>query len=89
MPAELKDAVGWDLVSTMRLRRGDFIEDRFGQAQKAMMTHAAIRAKPELVRSLFRWFGSYLLWDAQASADELIGTRLTHTYKAPLLQSVF
>ena len=88
MPAELKDAVGWDLVSTMRLRRGDFIEDRFGQAQKAMMTHAAIRAKPELVRSLFRWFGSYLLWDAQASANELIGVRLTHTYKAPLLQSV-
>ena len=73
MPAHLKTKVGWKLISTMRLRHGDFIEDRFGQAQKKMMTCPAIRTCPEDAKGLHKWFGSYLIWDPQPYAQELIG----------------
>ena len=67
---------------------GDFIEDRFGQAQKKMMTCAHIKADASDMALLFRWFGSYLVWDAQVctcarlsvarAADFLLCMRALH-----------
>lgn len=75
MPAHLQDILGPDVISSMRMRRGDFIEDRFGQAQRKMMTADSIRQSAVRTKELFRYFGSYLLWEPQAYADELVGGR--------------
>jgi len=75
VPTHLKDLLGPDLIWSMRLRRGDFIEDRFGQAQKKMMTAEPIRNDTERMQELFRYFGSYLLWESQTQAGEMVGGR--------------
>jgi hypothetical protein len=37
MPVHLKTIIGMQLLKGMRLRRGDFIEDRFGQMQRKLL----------------------------------------------------
>jgi len=51
----------------MNLRKGDFIEDRFGQAQRNLLS--AERQDPERLQKIFRWFGSYLA--LVGSGDEI------------------
>ena len=51
-------------INAMRLRCGDFIEDRFGQIQRQALV--ALRYNDELLWKLFHWYGSYLVWDADS-----------------------
>lgn len=70
-------------IKQMLLRQGDFIEDRFGQAQRNMLVDLGERvAGPEdeeALRNIFRWFGSYLV---EAVADRG-ATALDATSSAP------
>ena len=48
------------IVSKLLLKRGDFIEDRFGQAQRNLL--ASLKDNSELLLRTHHWFGSYLLY---------------------------
>ena len=57
MPTELKSIIGLKSVKAMKMRKGDFIEDKFGQAQhKVLQTFDTI----DTLNLMFKWFGSYL-----------------------------
>lgn len=59
----LRPLLGIEYIKNMVLRRGDFIEDRFGQAQRNIFAHwQKDNRSAEEVRLLFRWFGSFLCW---------------------------
>jgi len=61
---ELKHLLDTPLrLSKMVLRKGDFIEDRFGQVQRDVMNDLLSMEKDQqvLVCSISRWFGCYLL----------------------------
>lgn len=60
IPEHIKAHMSAKDISTLILRTGDFIEDRFGQAQRNLLCQ--FRSQPEVFRELFLWFGSYLLW---------------------------
>ena len=59
VPAEMKDIIGVKALKSMVMKNGHFIEDRFGQAQRSILT--SLKGKDELAVLCFRWFGSYLL----------------------------
>ncbi|GAX74774.1 hypothetical protein CEUSTIGMA_g2221.t1 [Chlamydomonas eustigma] len=63
IPKEMMTYLGWNFVSNMKLKKGDFIEDRFGQMQRKCFIEMRARNAeiPELERA-FKWFGSYLVW---------------------------
>eukprot|EP00597_Dinobryon_sp_UTEXLB2267_P008459 CAMPEP_0170086710 /NCGR_PEP_ID=MMETSP0019_2-20121128/21327_1 /TAXON_ID=98059 /ORGANISM="Dinobryon sp., Strain UTEXLB2267" /LENGTH=111 /DNA_ID=CAMNT_0010303911 /DNA_START=718 /DNA_END=1053 /DNA_ORIENTATION=+ len=46
----------------MLLKRGDFIEDKFGQVQRDLLAAAGKAGNDDLAVELFRWYGSYLCW---------------------------
>jgi hypothetical protein len=59
VPADLKESFGGTLgVKDMILRKGDFIEDRFGQAQRNILH--SMNGSADLVKA-FQWFGTYIL----------------------------
>lgn len=59
---ELRLTLGKPFINSMRLRVGDFIEDRFGQAQRTSLSRLA--GDRRLMLKLFDWFGCYLVWDS-------------------------
>lgn len=62
---ELFDMVGLKHIKDMFLRPGDFIEDRFGQIQRNLFIQFVEENRSEdVIRQLFRWYGSYLCWDS-------------------------
>lgn len=64
LPPNLRDIVGLGAVKDMLLKPGDFIEDKFGQVQRNVLTGARADGRSdEVVLELFRWFGSYLCWE--------------------------
>lgn len=70
IPTGLKELFGGNkAVKDMILRNGDFIEDRFGQAQRQCLV--GLREQPgELVRA-FRWFGSYLICNHESHGSSV------------------
>lgn len=63
LPSTLREElqqIDFHIVSKLLLRRGDFIEDRFGQAQRNLL--ASLKDQPELLLRTHQWFGSYLLY---------------------------
>jgi hypothetical protein len=62
MSQEMRDTIGFDSIKeTMILRRGNFIEDSFGQGQKRALVGMAERGVDQcVIEKIFRWFGSYL-----------------------------
>ena len=60
LPEEMKSWLGEAFVKDMILRKGDFIEDRFGQMQRRCLTKAG--QNDAFMLRAFRWFGSYLAW---------------------------
>ena len=58
-PAELHTRLGAAGVNRFRLRRGDFIEERFGVEQRNLL--ASLRSEPEACLRVFDWFGTYML----------------------------
>lgn len=100
MPVHLQQLVGVKTVKEMVLRKGDFIEDRFGQQQRRILHSLASSASPvsvcigvssgettkisdELILEMFRWFGSYLVYDysgesSGGSSSSSNGSELTH-----------
>lgn len=55
-------------IGGFTLRKGDFIEDRFGTEQRALL--AAMRDGPEEdLLEAFDWFGSYILEDVPAEGE--------------------
>lgn len=55
----LLDRLGGSGLRKFLLRRGDFIEDRLGQAQRGFL--ASLRHEPGELLRYFDWFGSYLV----------------------------
>ena len=71
MPKSIRDIVnGTDNESLrkMLLKRGDFIEDKFGQVQRNVLV--SLRGMQPDLMAVFRWFGSYFLW----LENEAVGT---------------
>ena len=68
-PAALRARVGGPgALRRFKLRRGDFIEDRFGVEQRAFL--AALRDEPDELVRWFDWFGTYLLEETVDDAAE-------------------
>lgn len=61
LPTELKREIGVKTIKKMILKKGDFIEDRFGQVQRDLLAEKG-RVDPPLAAKMFRWYGSYLCW---------------------------
>lgn len=66
LPNDLKQLFGIHAIGGMCLRVGDFIEDRFGQAQRHALAKLSLYRRNDInedvIKSAFRWFGSYLIW---------------------------
>jgi hypothetical protein len=63
MDKSLFPIVGLRAIKDMTLRRGDFIEDRFGQVQRNLLTSMnSLGCSEETIVQLFKWYGSYLCW---------------------------
>jgi hypothetical protein len=63
VPQLLPQDLPLSTISKMLMRKGDFIEDRFGQCQRNLLTQWQILGySEEKIRCLFRWYGSYLCW---------------------------
>ena len=58
-PDSLRDRIGGVGINRFRLRRGDFIEERFGVEQRNLL--ASLRDEPAECLRLFDWFGTYML----------------------------
>ena len=55
----MRSRLGGKGLNRFRLRRGDFIEDRFGVEQRNLIV--GLREEPHELLQTFDWFGSYLL----------------------------
>lgn len=62
MTSQMRDIIGFERIKdTMVLRRGNFIEDNFGQAQRRVLVGLMEQGvEQHLIEEVFRWFGSYL-----------------------------
>ena len=71
LPEDLREYFGLPRIKEMLLKNGDFIEDRFGQAQRNIIM--ASKRDSAFHRRIFQWFGSYLLWlvDDELSQSDL------------------
>ena len=55
--------LGWDFVKRMVLKRGDFIEDKFGQMQRRTFIELSNRgSKPDVIQRALDFFGCWLVW---------------------------
>ena len=66
LPETLRSAIGIQSIRAMLLKKGDFIEDRFGQQERNLLTDQVYsddtaQLGPQTKRELFLWFGTYLL----------------------------
>ena len=59
VPSEIKDIIGVKAVKSMLMKNGHFIEDRFGQAQRSILT--SLKGRDAQIDLCFKWFGYYLL----------------------------
>jgi len=83
MPAHLRQLAGGAVqVKKLLLRRGDFIEDRFGQQQRSILCALARPGEAdngeEEIVDMFRWFGSYLCWQSSAYSLQPFSPLLSH-----------
>jgi hypothetical protein len=71
-PQEFRDIFGSKPLEDMCLRKGDFIEDKFGQQQRNLFIMAKEKkCSDDVIIRLFQWYGSYLCWiDENVSYDE-------------------
>jgi hypothetical protein len=70
MPKELQEREGAKGIALFKLRIGDFIEDRFGQAQRTLL--CKYKHDVEFVKKLFLWFGCYLVWKIDFNKQEAV-----------------
>merc|ERR1740117_1640687 len=77
-PHALRARLGARGAGRFRLRRGDFIEDRFGVEQRDLMV--AMRDEPlETQLDAFDWFGSYMLEEV---VDEMVEEQVVEEWLA-------
>ena len=70
VPQELMALLGFPFVKAMVLKRGDFIEDRFGQMQRRTFIRLReLGAADAVIQRAARWFGSFLVWTRQRSGS--------------------
>lgn len=68
-PQGLEERVGGGVgVNRFRLRRGDFIEERFGVEQRNLL--ASLRDEPDECARFFDWFGTYLVEEVAVEQEE-------------------
>jgi hypothetical protein len=60
-PQQLRKRLSNASLKKLLLKRGDFIEDKFGQAQRNLLVTLSKESADE-TRAIFNWFGSYLIW---------------------------
>ena len=73
-------------MKQLRLRKGDFIEDRFGQTQRRLLgqvfnpnvtdpgTHGD--ENEDLFYQIFNTFGSYLIWEIEDEKNKIATSEL-------------
>ena len=59
LPETLRKAIGLPNIKAMLLKKGDFIEDRFGQQERNMLAGKELSADTKLEH--FKWFGTFIL----------------------------
>lgn len=60
----LVEKLGMKRIRNMVIKNGDFIEDKFGQAERKYLVELGDKqSSTDDIRELFLWFGSYLLWN--------------------------
>jgi len=79
LPPPVLAHLGASTVSKFVLRKGDFIEDRLGQAVRNSFKTLAAEGEVELVESLVRWMGVYSL----ASPHALVKHASARKYPFP------
>ena len=70
LPRWLQSHIGDEGVRRLTLRRGDFIEDRFGTEQRALL--CGLAAEPERCRAAFDWCGSFILEEVVTSEQTAV-----------------
>ena len=79
LPPPILTHLGASNVSKFVLRKGDFIEDRLGQAVRSSLKRFVAEGETELVESLVRWMGTYSL----ASPHALVKHSSARKYPRP------
>ena len=64
---------GNENIKRTKLKLGDFIEDKFGQAQRTILSKLHKQQNETMYSKLFQTFGSYLLFDVMYSTTRLLG----------------
>ena len=64
-------------VNKLKLKTGDFIEDKFGQFQRNMLTKLKDKQNEDMYIKLFKTFGSYLLYDIDHANDITFGDNVS------------
>ena len=70
LPEPLRTTIGLPNIKAMVLKRGDFIEDRFGQQERNMLSDKNLSAQTKL--ELFRWFGTFILLSSEGSTEPVV-----------------
>ena len=86
IPDTLKQLFGGEkAVKSMVLRDGDFIEDRFGQAQRHILSS---QKDPDSLMRAFRWFGSYLYMHLEEPHDYIMVRHLRGRTFCPVAEKL-
>lgn len=72
---------GSKAVKRLVLRDGDFIEDRFGQAQRTILCN--LRDNPADTLRAFMWFGSYILSEKRKSTRRALESEVVSELEEP------
>ena len=93
IPLPLKELLGNKRIKKLLLRQGDFIEDRFGQMQRKILTEIIPQeihpgnntnnnkdTHATFLMDAFRWFGSYLLWQTDRRHIEKLASMSTAVF---------
>ena len=67
-PPGLEERIGGAGINRFRLRRGDFVEERFGVEQRNLL--ASLRDEPDECIRLFDWFGTYIVEEVLREGDD-------------------
>ena len=70
----MRQSVGLHNIGKMLLKRGDFVEDKFGQVQRDLLYEKG-QVNEDLLCKEFQWYGSHRCWwtaaeEGDQSVDE-------------------
>ena len=83
---DIRDKIGLKHIKLLRLRKGDFVEDRFGQTQRKLLAQifnpntaepggGGAKDREDLFYKIFETFGSYLIWEIEDEEKKLASAK--------------